>query len=180
MAIVNSKSGRYIKVIREMSVFRPNSVQVFYYSFSSRKDKEEYFSRRRSVDDFVFRVRKYVEESNKKFEDELSEFLRGKDVSKFSSIDDLPKKFRDRVYELSELSNYSFDVLRGWDKLVPLNAFKDVYLVHSLGFDDSWLIPLQPWDIQSVSTGAFTNQNFTFECLYGELKKIFKDDYIDC
>lgn len=180
MAIVNSKSGRYIKVIREMAVFRPTSVQVFYYSFSSRKDKEEYFSRRKSVNDFVFNVKRYVEEENKKFEVELSEFLNGKDISKFSSIEDLPKRFRDLLSGISELSNYSFDVSRGWDKLVPLKKFKDMDLVHSLGFDDSWLTPLQPWDIQSVSTGVFTNQNFTFECLYGELKKIFKDDYIDC
>ena len=40
--------------------------------------------------------------------------------------------------------------------------------------------PLKSWGINSVHTGAFINQTFSYDCLYKELKKIFKEDFIDC
>lgn len=180
MAIVNVKDGRYIKVIREMCVFRPTSVEVFYYSFGSKKEKEDYFARKAEVERFVLRGREYYDTESELLNHEIEEYAKGAGIKKLKDISKLPLNFRERLDSLTKISKAVFSVEVGWDGARPLPQFDEKAKLIELGFDESWMNPLPSWEICSLHTGAFTNQTFTYECLYHELKKVFKDDFVDC
>lgn len=180
MSIVNSKSGRYIKVIRELAVFRPNSVEVSFYSFGSRKEKEDYFARKLEVEKFLLNSDKYLLEKSIEVNEEIEAWAKDAHSDGKLTADDLPKAFRVQLDELSKLSKSVSVVRVGWDGGDPLPKFENVGKLRELGFKDAWFVPLPFFEVSSVHTGAFTNQNFTYECLYAELKKIFKEDFVDC
>lgn len=180
MSLVNVKSGRYIKVLRDQAIFTPQSVSVAYYSFVSKEAKEEFFARKRGVENFVLAVEDYLEVENERLTRDIEDYAKEKNLESVGSIDELPKKFRARIAELSAISKASFVVYCGWDGCEALPIPSNLEKLKELGFNEAWLTPMEPWEIATVNTGAFTNQNFTYECLYCELKKIFKDDFVDC
>jgi len=58
--------------------------------------------------------------------------------------------------------------------------FKNQKALEALGFKEGWLKPLNYWGLNALETGVYTNQNFGYECLYKELKKILNVGYVDC
>lgn len=179
MSIVNVKNGRYIKVIRELTVFRPNSVEVYFYSFLSKNEKEEYFKRREQISEFLFRCENFISTKYCELNSQVEEWIKRKELT---SVDysKLPKHIRDSFDDLENLGKWASEVKFNWDTSTPITRFNNWDIVSELGFEEAWLTPLAHWEISSVHTGIFTNQTFSYDCLYKELKKIFKDDYVDC
>lgn len=173
MALVNRKTGKYIKVIRDQTIFSLNSVQVFYYEFKTQKDRDAYFKRLDEIKEFEETVNQKVDELivdyNKRYDENIknNEFIGDKN----SFI----KEMRYIEGVSSEL-----DIIRfGWSSNKKLPELKNRELFESLGYKKEWDTPLNSWGINSVHTGAFNGQTFSFESLYKELKKVFKHDYVD-
>ena len=93
MSLVNVKSGRYIKVLRDQAIFTPQSVSVAYYSFVSKEAKEEFFARKRGVENFVLAVEDYLEVENERLTRDIEDYAKEKNLESVGSIDELPKKF---------------------------------------------------------------------------------------
>lgn len=180
MAIVSSKSGQYIKVLRGSSVFTPSSVQVSFYSFKSKSDRDEFFKREKDVLNFVSNVNSYLIESYSKLNSDIESWAVSKGLSKISSVDKLPKDLRDRLTKCEDLSELAFRVKTQWNSSEKIDLIKDMSTALELGFDMNWLTPLRAWEISSLCTGEFTNQTFSYACLYKELKKVFGSDFVDC
>lgn len=159
MALVATDSGRYIKILRERCIFTPDAVQVFYYEFGSKKERDAYFSRLAEVQEFL-----------KRAHEKCKEF----DVQADGVVKTIPNE-KDQF--VADLMVVEF----GWDKEEPLPSdLKSIEIFKSLGFKQEWLLPLKAIQINGLITSPFTNQTFDFPCLYKELKKIFKGSFIDC
>lgn len=176
MALKNSKNGRYLKVIRELTTFTPLSVQVFYYEFESEKDRTEYFRRETSIKKFLAEGDIKYALLKEELKDKISEL---ENTEQYKTFADYPKSIRDLITK-SEQFISDLDTIRFCWNRSELPKFKSQDILDEIGFEKSWLTPLKPWGINSVHTGAFVNQNFSYECLYKELKKIFSNDFIDC
>jgi hypothetical protein len=178
MAIENLSSGKYLKLIREETVFKGSSVEVCFYEFDSREDRDKYFKRKSEVSEFVERVTAIVDGWLADVNTKIEAWAAENKVTNLS-IDMLPKEFSDTIKKCSRMSE-DLSILRfGWDKIEPLPTLSSQKDFDKLGFSKDWLTPLNQWSICTAYTGAFTNQNFSAECLYKELKKVFKD-YVDC
>jgi len=176
MALKNNKTGRYLKVIRELTTFTPLSVQVFYYEFESEKDRIEYFKRESAIKKFLAEGDVKQALLQEEIKDAISKLG---DTEKYKSVGDLPKAIRDLIAENEQFVS-DLDTIRFCWNRSPLSKFKSQSMLDEIGFDKNWFTPLKSWGINSVHTGAFINQTFSYECLYKELKKVFKDDFIDC
>lgn len=172
MSLVNKNTGKYIKVIRDRTVIMPNSFQVSFYEFESREDRDLYFKREKEISSFLVKCDLEIIRLQKEVDD-LSEGL--SDDEKLPV--DLKKKIDFLLNFSSEVNSIRFD----WNNSSGFGTkFKSMDLLSDLGFNESWLTPLKPWEIGTVHTGNFVNQNFSYDCLYKELKKVFKEDFIDC
>lgn len=181
MALQSLKSGKYIKVLRDRCIFTPNSVEVSFYSFDSKHDRDAYFSRKQDVSLFVANSTKLLDDEYNSLSDEIMRFLKINGLERLDSLDDLPEDLINKNRYLEDLGKAIYEVRMGWDSHTPPKFDGEILIdLKKAGYDESWMNPLPDFSIGSVSTGAFTNQRFTYDCLYKELKKIFKNDYIDC
>lgn len=172
---LKSVEGKYLKVIRELTEFRPTGVTVYYYEFKSEKDRDEYFQRQLDVHLFLSRCNEKKQELDAEITKEVLAL-----THEIKSQDDYPdyikKMIKDAeqfIVEVDTVGNY-------WDKPEHLPKLTSQKLLDECGFKKEWKTPLSAWCINALNTGAFTNQNFSYECLYRELKKIFKDAFVDC
>lgn len=173
MAIKNINTGRYIKVIREQTLFRMDGVLVGYYAFKDKDTRDLFYSRR----DMIKKVASYCDSKVVDLVNEEAVYT--------DSIKDSRDLNLDFVHDLHlKQRGYSLNAT-----LLRLNidndlssVIRDLFNVDELfknGLDES-LLNVPDYEYGQVVTGIFINQNFSYECLYKELKKIFKDDYIDC
>lgn len=179
MALLARDSGRYIKVIRERCIFMPSAVQVFYYEFDSKNDRDDYFTRKAEVEKFL----ELATAESLKFDIKINEIVDAalpkdeKEIQNFVLPDEATNLHREKDQFVLDL----IAVESNWDNEEPLLiGLKSINKFKLLGFKEEWLTPLKPVAINGIMTGAFTNQTFSFPCLYKELKKMFKDDFIDC
>ena len=153
-----SLSGRYIKVIRELCEFSLSGVTVYYYE---------------EIHDFVKRGREKCEQLSEELFETLS-------TLNLKEGDQIPVKYQEKLNEIDTFFTDIDTIGKNWDRDEALPEFESQALLDECGFKEEWKTPLAPWAINSVNTGVFTNQNFSFGCLYKELKKIFKTDFVDC
>lgn len=168
-----SLSGRYIKVIRELCEFSLSGVTVYYYEFKSRADRDAFFTRKQEIHDFVKRGREKCEQLSEEIFETLS-------TLNLKEGDQIPVKYQEKLNEIDTFFTDIDTIGKNWDRDEALPEFESQALLDECGFKEEWKTPLAPWAINSVNTGVFTNQNFSFGCLYKELKKIFKTDFVDC
>lgn len=182
MAIQSKDGRRYIKVIRDLCEFRPGSVSVCFYEFKSREDRDAYFKREQEITDFV---NSKFNAFHKNTYDAAEILLKsGVDVSKINT-EDTPDKFSKEIQKILDKNSdlfYDLQIIRrDWmNSNFAKTKFKNKKYLIELGFKDEWLTPITIPNICKLNTGVFINQNFSYDCLYKELKKIFKDDYVDC
>jgi len=178
MALQNSKTGTYIKVILDRCSFRPNSVEVAYYEFENKADRDAYFKREKEIKDFGAKCDLKFAVLEKEVVDAV---LKGKvDGTKVTKLTDLPKGVQKLVLASEAFVSDSSKIRFGWDKEEPLpSEYQSQKLLDECGFNFEWLKPLRSHGINYMSTGIFTNQTFSMDCLYKELKKVFKTDFID-
>ncbi len=179
MAIEHKGTGKYIKVVRELTEFRPNSVVVYYYEFGSRADRDEYFKRKKEIHQFL--AKGDVEFSSTDVKAVAMFKSLGIDPSTIKTVEELPKEISDLIVS-SENMLADLNLIRfNWDKpSVQGLKFKNKGALVPLGFKEEWLVPLNFWALNAMETGAYTNQTFSFDCLYKELKNVFKVDFEDC
>jgi len=172
---LKSVDGRYLKVVRELTEFRPTGIMVYYYEFLSKEDRDKYFTRQAGVRAFLTACQ------NKKLEieDDLAKRVAGLN-KEVKSLNDLPLDIQKDIKDCEQMMIDAEVVGMRWDKPEPLPKFASQKRLNECGFDEAWRTPLAPWAINGLNTGAFTNQNFSYECLYKELKRVFKNSFIDC
>lgn len=176
MALIH-KDGKYIKVIRENCVFYPSSVLISYYEFDSKEDRDNYFKREKEINDFVSKHRNTYNELNLKAAETLSQ-VPGVDLNSF---DQFPKEVKKILNDAIDLMWDLQLITREWkSQNFSKTKFKNKKQLIELGFNEEWFTPVKLPVIGTVSTGVFLNQTFSFDCLYKELKKIFKTDFVDC
>lgn len=179
MALLAKDSGKYIKVIRDRCIFTSDAVQVFYYEFDSKKDRDEFFNRKSEVQEFLKKAHAKCLDFDSETDDIVSSALPKNefDMGKFVFPESAIKLHNEKDQFMLDLMVVEF----GWDKEEPLpKDLKSIETFKSLGFKEDWFSPLKSVQINGLVTGAFTNQTFNFSCLYRELKKVFKEDFIDC
>lgn len=172
---LKSVEGKYLKVIRELTEFRPTGVTVYYYEFKSEKDRDEYFSRQADVRAFLAACTEKKQQIDAEIANEMAALKR-----EIKSQDDIPVHIQKMMKESEQFIIDADTVGNYWDKAEPMPRLATQKLLDECGFKKEWKTPLSAWCINALNTGAFTNQNFSYECLYRELKKIFKDDFVDC
>lgn len=180
MAIFNKETGNYLKVVRDLTVFTPRSVKVTFYDFKSRKDRDLYFLRQAQVEKFLKHGNAQVKKWFEEFNGEVANYARGMGLEELNSVSELPDVMQERYNELSAVSAFLRDLSFDWERGVSLPKDKQVandLLV--LGFMSDWSEPLSPTGLVTVHTGTFSNQDFSYACLYSELKKVYRG-YVDC
>lgn len=171
MAIKNTTNGRYIKVIRESAVFTPSGVEVGFLVFESKEERDRFFQREKEISEFVSKLLSLQRELCVKLDEFSKSYVEGTDDFEARVLSDKIKRIFDTVQIISP----------NWDIPSVLEAeYKKDDFLKEMGFSESWLEPLGKVEHNRVRTGKYTNQTFTYECLYSELKKVFKNDYIDC
>lgn len=172
---LKSVEGKYLKVIRELTEFRPTGVTVYYYEFKSEKDRDEYFYRQAAVRAFLEECTQRKRQMDEEIAKEMAALKR-----EIKSEADIPVHVKKMMDDAEQFIIDADTVGNYWDKPEPMPRLSTQKLLEECGFKKEWKTPLSDWSINALNTGAFTNQNFTYECLYHELKKIFKDDFVDC
>ena len=179
MAISNKENGQYLKVIRERTMFTPVSVQVCYYGFPSRASRDAYFSRQTEISAFLRSLEATISKQDAELYSVVTSYAKGAGLESLRSNDELPADLREQAEKLQQLRDASGLVRRYGMLNVAMPHPANLSELVKLGFNKSWLKPLDSWGIYTVHTGTYTNQNFTYECLYKELKKVYPT-YIDC
>lgn len=158
MALQNTLSGMYLKIIPHLCTVTPSSVQVSFYAFQSREDRDEYFNRR----------------------DEILTFLSACET-KISLLKNLLRE-GDCSAIMSKLSAFEEDVsfIRSRWEFVSFPKFRSQELLNECGFNEMWCTPLKPWSILTVHTGKFVGQKTSLDGLYSELKRVYKNNFVDC
>lgn len=176
MAIYNKGTGNYLKVVRDLAIFTPRSVNIAFYDFVSKSARDAYFSRKQAVSSFVQRATGEILSARDVLNFDISEFSK---IQTVESISDLSPELRARVDELDDLDAAVHNIGLTWDGNVIKPKKNLVPKLKSFGFDSAWCNALEPWNISTVNTGVYVNQDFTYECLYRELKKVYSK-YVDC
>jgi len=191
MAIKIKSTNQYIKLNRDECVFYPYGISLSMVIFTSEEERNEYYRRCNIISKLNDNCNSYIKNLEKAFLNhiestynisikELEENqLENKEIldkiEKDKFIIETKEKINTLSLELSELNlffganPYAINC-----KLTQLNKFKE------FGLEDCMLS--NKIDIGSVSilVDGYANQNFSYECLYGELKKLYPNDYIDC
>lgn len=179
MAIQGKDGGRYIKIIRDRCEFHPSSVLVCFYEFKSRKDRDIYFNREKDIMNFVNSNFNTFHQNTYDAAEILSKS--GVDISKLDSPDKLSKEIQKILDKNSDLISDLQLIRRDWkEPTFARTKFKNKKYLIELGFKEEWFTPIVLPTICTLSTGVFVGQNFSYDCLYKELKKIFKNDFVDC
>lgn len=182
MAIMNKSTGNYLKVIRDLTTFTPRSVQVAFYNFASRSDRDKYFTRKQAVTEFLSRGNEYVSKKFAELNSEIEKYATDAGLQGMRTLSELPANLYRAYKELDSLSRAIHQVDLYWKSAVTIPGVKSAFVLdalNSLGFDSAWEQPLNPCGVTTVNTGVYSNQDFSYPCLYSELKKVFRG-YVDC
>ena len=177
MAIRIKSNNQYIKLDLTGSAFFPHGIFVSYTIFESEE-------RRLYHKDVQERVMLEIDNKWSEWDFEQSQQFQEYADSKGLTPENI---HRDQVgYEwMQKIDGVADDmgaVRAGWDSYSYEFDLKYPDELSSFGATAEFLADenrVYPSTIGAIST-EHTDQTFTYECMYGELKKLFPDDWEDC
>ena len=173
MAIRIKSTNNYLKLNISECCLRPHSVTVSYVLFQSPEERSEYNDCCKMLDSFREKWEKYdLNESGR-----IGELAHQKGVTDDPFSDSEIKKHMD---ELMEIHNDVMEVVRHWDSYGYELNIKNLENLTRFGFDLELLQKRIYPQSCGCDVGPYSGQNFSYECMYEELKKLFPNDYEDC
>lgn len=176
------KDNKYIKLNMNNCYIDNKGVHISYYKYKSKDDRDT----EESVNMLFSKLTKnYSDYSENLVRNTLSEL--GFDYTQLKSKEELFNK-------LSETQKSSIETMLNIENNITLlseflftrndellSKFTDIELFKELGYSEEILKPYSKPELCLDVSGFLTNQKFTYNSMYNELKKLFKKEgFTDC
>lgn len=176
------KDGKYIKLNFDGCYIDRNGVHISYYEYKSKSDKDI----EENVNMLFTKLLKNYSEYSEKITNEViskldfdPEQLKSKDEL-FDNLSENQKNLIESVLNIENNISIINEYLITRNKKL-LDNLTEIELFKSLGYSEEILKPYERPSLNIGVSGVLTNQKFTYNSMYNELKKLFKKDgFTDC
>lgn len=169
MAILVKETNNYVKLDLDNTYITRRGVFVATQVYPTLEARELEKSRLQEFNKFCVNVQNKKEELISEIQDKIGEDITEEDLKPF-------EKEVNIINELGEDLRYIQNNLYLLNEKPSTKNLKQKTLLVKLGFKEEWLNnPLIAGSHSLINTGNFTNQRFTSDSMYKELKKAYKN-----